>query len=76
MSSWPNAWDCLHRPACDGQSPEREGYIETYRAMLGRKRVGLGLSVFVGVKIEGHADERAIAFEEAVVAFPEVIAFT
>jgi Lrp/AsnC family leucine-responsive transcriptional regulator len=53
---------------------EREGYIETYRAMLGRKRVGLGLSVFVGVKIEGHADERATAFEEAVVAFPEVIA--
>ena len=30
---------------------EREGYIETYRAMLGRKRIGLGLSVFVGVKI-------------------------
>src|ERR1044071_9160467 len=31
---------------------EREGYIETYRAMLGRKRVGLGLSVFVGVKMK------------------------
>lgn len=53
---------------------EREGYIEAYRAMLGRKLVGLGLSVFIGVKIEGHADDRATAFEEAVVAFPEVIA--
>jgi Lrp/AsnC family transcriptional regulator, leucine-responsive regulatory protein len=53
---------------------EREGYIEAYRAMLGRKRVGLGLSVFVGVKIEGHADDRATAFEEAVVAMPEIIA--
>ena len=53
---------------------ERDGYIESYRAMLGRKRIGLGLSVFVGVKIEGHADDRATAFEEEVVAFPEVIA--
>jgi len=53
---------------------ERDGYIESYRAMLGRKRIGLGLSVFVGVKIEGHADDRATTFEEEVVAFPEVIA--
>jgi Lrp/AsnC family leucine-responsive transcriptional regulator len=53
---------------------ERDGYIETYRAVLGRKRIGLGLTVFVGVKIDGHADQRATAFEEAVVATPEVIA--
>lgn len=53
---------------------EREGYIEGYRAMLGRKRIGLGLTVFVGVKIEGHADDRATTFEEEAVAFPEVIA--
>lgn len=53
---------------------EREGYIESYRAVLGRKRIGLGLSVFVGVKIDSHADDRAMAFEEEVVAFPEVIA--
>jgi Lrp/AsnC family leucine-responsive transcriptional regulator len=53
---------------------EREGYIEAYRAMLGRKRIGLGLTVFLGVKIEGHADDRATAFEEAVVAMPEVVA--
>ena len=51
---------------------EREGYIEGYRAMLRRKLVGLGLTVFVGVKIEGHADDRASAFEDAVVAMPEV----
>jgi Lrp/AsnC family leucine-responsive transcriptional regulator len=53
---------------------EREGYIEAYRAMLGRKQVGLGLSVFIGVKIEGHANDRATLFEEEVVGFPEVIA--
>src|SRR5438445_3069120 len=53
---------------------EREGIIEAYRAMLGRKQVGLGLTVFVGVKIEGHADDRATAFEAAVVAMSEVVA--
>ncbi|WP_428683438.1 Lrp/AsnC family transcriptional regulator [Reyranella sp.] len=53
---------------------EREGYVEGYRAMLGRKRIGLGLTVFVGVKIEGHADDRATTFEEEAIAFPEVVA--
>ena len=53
---------------------ERDGFIESYRAMLGRRKIGLGLTVFVGVKIEGHADDRATTFEEEVVAFPEVIA--
>jgi len=53
---------------------EREGYIEGYRAALRRERVGLGFSVFVGVKIDGHANERALAFEKAVVGMPEVVA--
>src|SRR5258708_29054070 len=53
---------------------ERDGYIEAYRAVLRRDRVGLGFSVFVGVKIDGHANERALGFEKAVVAMPEVVA--
>jgi Lrp/AsnC family transcriptional regulator, leucine-responsive regulatory protein len=53
---------------------EREGYIEGYRAALRRDRVGLSFSVFVGVKIHNHANERALKFEEAVSAMPEVIA--
>lgn len=53
---------------------EREGYIEGYRAALRRERVGLSFSVFVGVKIDGHANERALLFETAVTAMPEVIA--
>ena len=53
---------------------EREGYIAGYRAALQRDRIGLGFSVFLGVKIEGHANERALAFEEAAVAMPEVVA--
>jgi len=54
---------------------EREGYIDAYRAVLKRDRVGLGFSVFIGVKIEGHANDRALAFEKAILAMPEVVAF-
>jgi Lrp/AsnC family transcriptional regulator, leucine-responsive regulatory protein len=53
---------------------EREGYIEAYRAMLQRSRIGLGFTVFVDVKIEGHANERAEAFQDAIVAMPEIVA--
>jgi len=54
---------------------ERDGYIDAYRAVLQRERIGLGLSVFVGVKIEGHANDQALAFEKAVLAMPEVVGF-
>jgi Lrp/AsnC family leucine-responsive transcriptional regulator len=30
--------------------------------------------VFVGVKIDGHANDKALAFEKAVVAMPEIVA--
>jgi Lrp/AsnC family leucine-responsive transcriptional regulator len=50
------------------------GYIEAYRAMLQRRRIGLGLTVFVGVKIDGHANDRAESFQDAVVTMPEVVA--
>ena len=53
---------------------EQEGYIEGYRAALRRDRVGLGFSAFVGVKISGHANERALAFEQAVTEMPEIVA--
>jgi Lrp/AsnC family transcriptional regulator, leucine-responsive regulatory protein len=53
---------------------EHDGYIEAYRAVLRRSRVGLGLTVFVGVKIEGHANDRAEAFQQAIVAMPEIVA--
>jgi Lrp/AsnC family leucine-responsive transcriptional regulator len=61
---------CLRR----GKRLEREGYIETYRAMLRRDRVGLGLTVFIGIKIAGHANDQAEAFQEAIIAMPEIIA--
>jgi Lrp/AsnC family leucine-responsive transcriptional regulator len=53
---------------------EQEGYILGYRAALQRDRVGLGFSVFVGVKLNGHANDGALAFEQTVVEMPEVVA--
>lgn len=53
---------------------EQEGYIDGYRAALRRDRIGLGFSVFVGVKLERHANAQALAFEHDVRSWPEVIA--
>jgi Lrp/AsnC family leucine-responsive transcriptional regulator len=53
---------------------EQEGYIQGYRAALQRDRVGLGFSVFIGVKLNGHANDSALAFEQAIVEMPEVVA--
>lgn len=53
---------------------ETEGLIGGYRALLAREAIGLGLTVFVSVKIGGHADQGAADFEAAVVAMPEVVA--
>ncbi len=61
---------CLRRV----QRLERDGYIEGYRAVLGRRRVGLGFTVFIGIKIDAHADERADEMRDTIVAMPEVIA--
>jgi Lrp/AsnC family leucine-responsive transcriptional regulator len=50
-----------------------EGVIEGYRAVLDREAVGLGLTVFVEVKVEGHSEAVASAVQEAVTAMPEVV---
>lgn len=52
---------------------EQAGVITGYHATLDRVRAGLGLTVFVGVKVERHHDEEATAFRNAVRALPEVI---
>ena len=53
---------------------EGDGYIADYRAALQRRRVGLGLTVFLGVKIESHANDRAVPFEKAILSMPEIVA--
>lgn len=52
---------------------EEAGVIRRYTAELGRDEVGLGLTVFVGIKVERHRDDQAEAFRQAVMDLPEVI---
>lgn len=52
---------------------EDAGVIRGYQAVLARDEVGLGLTVFVGVKVERHNDAEAEAFRQAVLQLPEVI---
>lgn len=52
---------------------EQDGVVTAYRAVLDRAAVGLGLTVFVGLKVEAHRDENAEAVERAVAAVPEVV---
>lgn len=50
-----------------------EGVISGFRAILNRNYIGLGLTVFLAVKIDRHANDRALGFERAVTAMPEVV---
>jgi Lrp/AsnC family leucine-responsive transcriptional regulator len=52
---------------------EQRGLIAGYQAKLERQKVGLGLTVIVGVKVDGHRDANAVAIQEAFRNMPEVI---
>jgi len=55
------------------RSLEDEGVITGYRAVLDRAKLGLGLTVFVELKAEGHSDRTAAAIARELEATPEVI---
>jgi Lrp/AsnC family transcriptional regulator, leucine-responsive regulatory protein len=61
---------CLRRL----RSLESDGVITGYRAMLDRSKLGLGLTVFVELKVDGHSDRSAAAISERLAAAPEVVA--
>ncbi|SOB95930.1 AsnC family transcriptional regulator [Alloalcanivorax xenomutans] len=52
---------------------EQSGIIRGYHAELDRGGVGLGLTVFVGIKVGQHDDEVDSAFRDAVADLPEVV---
>src|SRR5687768_12785511 len=52
---------------------ENEGVITGYRAVLDRPRLGLGLTVFVELKVDRHSDQTAAAISAKLNAAPEVI---
>ncbi|GAB6054265.1 Lrp/AsnC family transcriptional regulator [Magnetospira thiophila] len=53
---------------------EEEGVIKRYKVDIDLARVGLNLTIFVGVKVERHQDDEANSFVDAVTSWPEVIA--
>jgi len=52
---------------------ERDGVISGYRAVLDRRRAGLGLTVFVELKVDAHSDRTAAAITKALDAAPEIV---
>ena len=65
-----SATPCLRRV----RALEQDGTLKGYRALLDRAKVGLGLTVMVGVKVDGHRDENARAIQAAFIEMPEVVA--
>src|SRR5690348_3573863 len=61
---------CLRRV----KALEASGIIAGYRAEVSRPRAGLGLTVFIGVKVEGQSQETASRVEQALLAIPAVVA--
>lgn len=52
---------------------EKSRVIKGYSAILDQEKVGLGLTVFVDIKVERHQEKEAEAFCEVVSVMPEVV---
>jgi Lrp/AsnC family leucine-responsive transcriptional regulator len=61
---------CLRRV----KALEVSGIIAGYRAEADRVRAGLGLTVFIELKIEGHSEQTSARLEAALTAIPAVVA--
>ena len=60
---------CLRRM----RALERAGVISGYRATLDRASLGLGLTVFVDLKVDSHSEGTAAAIAEAIGKAPEIV---
>jgi Lrp/AsnC family leucine-responsive transcriptional regulator len=61
---------CLRRV----KALEASGIIAGYHAEVSRARAGLGLTVFIGLKVAAHSRETAAQIEQAVLAIPAIVA--
>jgi Lrp/AsnC family transcriptional regulator len=52
---------------------EREGYIKKYVAVLDNKKIGLKLTVFIGITLQGHTRSYLEKFVTEINKFPEII---
>ncbi|TDQ39426.1 Lrp/AsnC family transcriptional regulator [Thiopseudomonas denitrificans] len=53
---------------------EDEHYIQGYRAVLDRRKIGLGVMVFIRIKIDRHSEAEAKKFEQEVMQLQDVVA--
>ena len=53
---------------------EEDGTIRGYRAILDRRKVGLGLTAFVEIKVSGQSRRRAEELEKAIAGVDEIVA--
>jgi Lrp/AsnC family leucine-responsive transcriptional regulator len=61
---------CLRRV----KALEASGIIEGYRAEVSRSQAGLGLTAFVGLRVQAHSRATAQQVEQALTAIPAVVA--
>lgn len=52
---------------------EDEGFICGYMALLDAEKLGLDLIAYLSISMDKHTPERFTVFEQAIVAFPEVL---
>lgn len=53
---------------------EEEHYIQGYRAVLDRRKIRLGVMVFIRIKIDRHSEAEAKKFEQEVMQLEDVVA--
>ena len=61
---------CLRRT----KALEAAGLIAGYRAELDRQRLGLGLTVFISLRVQQHSRATSRTIEDALTAIPAVVA--
>lgn len=52
---------------------EKEGFIKKYVAVLDNKKIGLKLTVFIGITLQGHTRSFLEKFVKEINNFPEVV---
>ncbi len=52
---------------------EKEGYIKKYVAILDNKKLGLKLTVFIGITLQGHTRSYLEKFVSQINNFPEIV---
>lgn len=61
---------CLRRV----KALEASGIIAGYRGEVDRAKAGLGLTAFIGLRVEGHSREMSAQIEQGLTAIPAVVA--